>query len=276
MTSVDGLCGTINAGQLVDWAREKLGIDLRISKRPPGQTGFKVLPRRWIVERSLFWTTQARRNARDYERLPQVFKALITWAAIRADDPQAGDDRHFNLLSTLWQTRRVLTFTDAFLQPEPGTITHWPTAMDSPAAGTWSIEIPLRPWSADDEFDPDSYRPGTDGPEHIQASLMLEFVDMPADELDQLSDRRVAFPPSPQPGCAEGSIYLLACHCPIEVSSITFGTATDKQITAEIRLAFDFVSAGGIDIHNRTAELHALLRLASPSELRAAFENASQ
>ena len=71
------------AGQLVDWARDKLGINLRISKRPPGQTGFKVLPRRWIVERSLSWTTQARRNVRDYERLPEVSEALINWAAIR-------------------------------------------------------------------------------------------------------------------------------------------------------------------------------------------------
>lgn len=71
------------AGQLVDWARDKLGINLRISKKPPGHTGFKVLPRRWIVERSLSWTTQARRNVRDYERLPEVSEALITWAAIR-------------------------------------------------------------------------------------------------------------------------------------------------------------------------------------------------
>lgn len=83
-------CGSVqvwadagHAGQLIDWARDKLGIDLRISKRPPGQSGFKVLPRRWIVERSLSWTTQARRNVRDYERLPQVSEALITWAAIR-------------------------------------------------------------------------------------------------------------------------------------------------------------------------------------------------
>ncbi len=179
-------------------------------------------------------------------------------------------------LISLWQTHRVLTFTDAFLQPETGTITHWPAGMNSPAAGTWSIEIPLRPWSADDEFDPDSYRSGTDGPEHIQTSIMLAFIDLPTDTLDQLSDRNVAFPPSPQSGCTTGSIYLLACHCPIEVRSIVFGTATDKRITAEIRLAFDFASAGGIGIHNRTAELHVLLHLVSPGELRTAFENASQ
>jgi hypothetical protein len=35
------------------------------------------------VERSLFWATRARRNVRDYERLPEVSEAFITWAAIR-------------------------------------------------------------------------------------------------------------------------------------------------------------------------------------------------
>ena len=71
------------AGQLVDWARDHLGIAIRISKKPPDQAGFKVLPRRWIIERSLSWTIQSRRNVRDYERLPEVSEALITWAAIR-------------------------------------------------------------------------------------------------------------------------------------------------------------------------------------------------
>ena len=170
----------------------------------------------------------------------------------------------------------MFDLTDAFLQPEPGTITYWPAEMDSPVAGTWSIEIPLRPWSADDEYEPDSYRPGTNGPAHIQASIMLEFIDLPANELDQLSNCHVAYPLNSRPGRAEGSIYLLACHCPIDVSSITFGTATDDRINVEIHLAFDFVSAGDIDIHNRTAELRAFLHRASPRQLRAAFESPSQ
>jgi transposase len=43
---------------------------------------FKVLPRRWIVERSLSWLMRARRNSRDYERLPEHAEAHITWANI--------------------------------------------------------------------------------------------------------------------------------------------------------------------------------------------------
>ncbi|MGW3240450.1 hypothetical protein ACWDAY_33470, partial [Streptomyces olivaceus] len=37
---------------------------------------------RWVVERSLAWMMNARRHARDYERLIQHSETLITWAAI--------------------------------------------------------------------------------------------------------------------------------------------------------------------------------------------------
>jgi hypothetical protein len=49
---------------------------------PANQVGFKVLPRRWIVERSLSWLMRARRNARDDERLPEHSEADLTWSNI--------------------------------------------------------------------------------------------------------------------------------------------------------------------------------------------------
>ncbi|MBB2940571.1 hypothetical protein FB565_000275 [Actinoplanes lutulentus] len=39
-------------------------------------------PKRRVVERSLAWLTAHRRLARDYERDPAVFEALIRWDAI--------------------------------------------------------------------------------------------------------------------------------------------------------------------------------------------------
>ncbi|PBD02388.1 transposase [Streptomyces sp. Ag82_O1-15] len=69
-------------GQLVTWSKSLLGLTLKTVSRPKDASGFVVLPRRWVVERSLAWIMHARRHARDYERLIQHSESLITWAAI--------------------------------------------------------------------------------------------------------------------------------------------------------------------------------------------------
>ncbi|GLY80389.1 hypothetical protein Airi01_086560 [Actinoallomurus iriomotensis] len=70
------------AGRLVEWAARVLGIIVDIVRKPEGQKGFSVLPRRWAVERTLAWITAHRRLARDYERDPAHSEAMIRWAAI--------------------------------------------------------------------------------------------------------------------------------------------------------------------------------------------------
>ncbi|MEU5241784.1 transposase [Streptomyces lydicus] len=70
------------AGKLVDWAKQHLNLTIKPVSRPKDASGFVVLPRRWLVERSLAWMMHARRHARDYERLIQHSETLITWAAI--------------------------------------------------------------------------------------------------------------------------------------------------------------------------------------------------
>ncbi|MFD5467986.1 DUF6192 family protein [Kitasatospora sp. NPDC127059] len=70
------------AGELVGWAERELHITIKIVKRPPDAQGFVVLPRRWVVERSLAWFMRARRNCRDYERLPAHAEAHLAWSAI--------------------------------------------------------------------------------------------------------------------------------------------------------------------------------------------------
>jgi len=44
--------------------------------KPAGQTGFVLLPRRWMVERSFAWCSRFRRLARDYERLSSTLQQL--------------------------------------------------------------------------------------------------------------------------------------------------------------------------------------------------------
>jgi transposase len=70
------------AGKLVTWAKTGLNIVLQIVKRSDDATGFVVLPRRWVVERSLAWIARHRRCTRDYERLPQHHEAMVRWSMI--------------------------------------------------------------------------------------------------------------------------------------------------------------------------------------------------
>ncbi|MEU7166644.1 transposase, partial [Streptomyces morookaense] len=64
-------------GRLVTWAKEKLQITLQIVKRSDDMSGFVVLPRRWVVERSLGWLMCSRRLVRDFETLPSSSEAFI-------------------------------------------------------------------------------------------------------------------------------------------------------------------------------------------------------
>jgi transposase len=52
------------------------GIRLEVVKLPEAKKGFVLLPRRWVVERSIAWMRRFRRLARDYERLPETLAGL--------------------------------------------------------------------------------------------------------------------------------------------------------------------------------------------------------
>ena len=58
-------------GQLVEWVAPHMRFVLRPVLRPEGCKGFVLLPRRWVVERTLAWLNQSRRLSKDYERLPK-------------------------------------------------------------------------------------------------------------------------------------------------------------------------------------------------------------
>ena len=71
------------AGKLVTWAKSSLNLVLQIVKRSDDAKGFVVLPRRWVVERTLAWICRHRRCARDYERKPTHHEAMVRWSMIR-------------------------------------------------------------------------------------------------------------------------------------------------------------------------------------------------
>lgn len=65
------------AGRLVTWAKTVLSMTVQVVKRTDDLTGFHVLPRRWVVERTFAWISKHRRCVRDYETLPAHHEAMI-------------------------------------------------------------------------------------------------------------------------------------------------------------------------------------------------------
>ncbi|WP_439423222.1 hypothetical protein [Saccharothrix sp. HUAS TT10] len=74
----DGGC----TGALIDWARKNFRLLVETGQRPQAPY-FTVLPRRWVVERSLAWITGHRRCVRDYERLPRHHEGAVRGFMIR-------------------------------------------------------------------------------------------------------------------------------------------------------------------------------------------------
>jgi transposase len=70
------------AGRLVTWAQTVLALPVTIVKRTDDLTGFRVIPRRWVVERTLAWISKHRRCVRDYETLPEHSEAMVYIAMI--------------------------------------------------------------------------------------------------------------------------------------------------------------------------------------------------
>ena len=69
-------------GALVDEVRRELGCTLEVVRRPKGQRGFVVLPRRWVVERSFGWLNRFRRLSKDFECWLENSEAMIKIAFI--------------------------------------------------------------------------------------------------------------------------------------------------------------------------------------------------
>lgn len=58
-------------------------LQMMIVRRSDDTKGFKVQPRRWVVERTFSWLGRNRRLAKDYENLASTVAAFVTIASIR-------------------------------------------------------------------------------------------------------------------------------------------------------------------------------------------------
>ena len=58
-------------------------VQIEIVRRSDTAKGFEVLPRRWIVERTIAWLNRCRRLAKDWENLSRTALAFLRLASIR-------------------------------------------------------------------------------------------------------------------------------------------------------------------------------------------------
>ena len=67
---------------LAAWVLRTFTVEIEIVRRCDAQPGFKVLPQRWVVERTFAWLGKYRRLSKDYEASPLTSEAFIYAASI--------------------------------------------------------------------------------------------------------------------------------------------------------------------------------------------------
>jgi putative transposase len=70
-------------GSLREWMAANGMGDLELVTRQPGQRGFVVQPRRWVVERTHAWLSGNRQLSREYDFHPRHSEAWLYLASIR-------------------------------------------------------------------------------------------------------------------------------------------------------------------------------------------------
>jgi putative transposase len=65
------------------WVWETVRVVVEVVAPAAGQRGFAVLPKRWIVERSLAWLSRNRRLSKDYEYVPMYAETHVYLASLR-------------------------------------------------------------------------------------------------------------------------------------------------------------------------------------------------
>jgi putative transposase len=69
-------------GPFVQWVKTQFDWSVEVVQKLVDQVGFVVLPRRWVVERSIAWLGRSRRLSKDYEHHTWCSEAQVYIASI--------------------------------------------------------------------------------------------------------------------------------------------------------------------------------------------------
>ena len=61
---------------------EHTDIQLDVVLKPADQVGFAVIPKRWVVERTIAWLNRNRRLSKEYDRRPESTESWVYLASI--------------------------------------------------------------------------------------------------------------------------------------------------------------------------------------------------
>jgi putative transposase len=75
--------GAYSGEPLSKWCQDEGGWELEVVGRNKDASGFEVIPRRWIVERTFSWIDRNRRMSKDYARKVQTSETPVEVATIR-------------------------------------------------------------------------------------------------------------------------------------------------------------------------------------------------
>lgn len=64
------------------WMQANTTVRLNVIEKPVGQKGFAVIPKRWVVERSIAWSGRNRLASREYNRNAASSEAFIYLGSI--------------------------------------------------------------------------------------------------------------------------------------------------------------------------------------------------
>jgi putative transposase len=86
-------------GDVADELSERYQLILEIVAKPADHQGFVVIPRRWVVERTLAWLGRYRRLSKDDEHRPEYSESWVYIASIarmvRKLHPNENEDRPY-------------------------------------------------------------------------------------------------------------------------------------------------------------------------------------
>lgn len=112
----------------------------------------------------------------------------------------------------------------------------------------FAIAVPLAPFELDGEA--------------VETEVVIENIEADVGSSAALAGQTLTLPTNPEPGYADGSIYILHAHVPFDVTQIAFGDAVDGVVKAEMSGRF-VPEYEGLGYRDQDLALQVRLRMMS-------------